>query len=149
MKKVLLNEVTCTFSALSENESFARTIAASFISQASPTISQLADVKCAVSEAVTNCIVHAYPENYVGNRMVKMSIRHFDDNFVTITISDKGIGIPDVAAARAPLFTTDTTGERSGMGFAIMDGLMDACSVRSTVGKGTTVTLKIRLGVQK
>lgn len=116
MNKSLLNEMTCTFTAVSENESFARTIAASFISQASPTVSQLADVKCAVSEAVTNCIVHAYPPDFPGKRFVKMTISRFDDNSVIITISDKGIGIPDVEAARAPLYTTDTTGERSGHG---------------------------------
>lgn len=75
-----------------------------------------------------------------------MTISRFDDNSVIITISDKGIGIPDVEAARAPLYTTDTTGERSGMGFAIMEGLMDACRVRSKVGFGTVVTMKIRLG---
>ena len=146
MNKSLLNEMTCTFTAVSENESFARTIAASFISQDSPTVSQLADVKCAVSEAVTNCIVHAYPPDFPGKRFVKMTISRFDDNSVIITISDKGIGIPDVEAARAPLYTTDTTGERSGMGFAIMEGLMDACRVRSKVGFGTVVTMKIRLG---
>ena len=95
MNKSLLNEMTCTFTAVSENESFARTIAASFISQASPTISQLADVKCAVSEAVTNCIAHAYPPDFPGKRFVKMTISRFDDNSVIITISDKGIGIPD------------------------------------------------------
>ncbi|MBQ8509915.1 MAG: anti-sigma F factor [Clostridia bacterium] len=145
MKKILLNECKCRFSACSENESLARTIAVSFVSQASPTISQLADVKCAVSEAVTNSIVHGYADNPAG--VIEMDFRRYDENFVTITIRDKGVGIPDIDAARQPLFTTDVTGERSGMGFAIMESLMDKVQVRSTVGKGTTVTLSIKLGV--
>lgn len=146
MKKQIINDFTCSFSAISENEHFARIIAAGFIAQASPTVTQLADVKCAVSEAVTNCIVHAYPEASLKNQ-VKMTLRLYDDNYVMITISDKGIGIPDVAAAREPLYTTDTTGERSGMGFAIMESLMDSIRVSSKVGKGTTVTMKIKLGL--
>lgn len=147
MKKQLLNDVICSFSAISENESFARTIAANFVSQASPTVSQLADVKCAVSEAVTNCIVHAYPREKFEHGTVKMTLRRFDDNIVIITISDKGVGIPDVSIAREPLYTTDTTGERSGMGFAIMESLMDSIKVRSAVGKGTVVTMKTKLGI--
>lgn len=146
MSRQLLNEVVCSFSAISENESFARGIAASFIAQGQLTVTQLADVKCAVSEAVTNCIVHAYPVDFKGTKTVKMTLRRYDGNFVIITIADKGIGIADVAAAREPLFTTDTTGERSGMGFAIMESLMDSIKVRSVVGKGTTVTLNIKLG---
>ena len=146
MKRQIVNEFACSFSAISENEHFARIIAAGFIAQASPTVTQLADVKCAVSEAVTNCIVHAYPDGGLNNQ-VKKSLRLYDDNFVTITISDKGIGIPDVAAAREPLYTTDTTGERSGMGFAIMESLMDSIRVTSKVGRGTTVTLKLKLGL--
>lgn len=147
MKKQLNNQVVCTFSAISENESFARSLAASFASQASPTVTQLADIKCAVSEAVTNCIVHAYPPGFEGPKFVKMTLQRFDENFVIITIADKGVGIADVAAAREPLFTTDTGGERSGMGFSIMESLMDSIRVKSAVGRGTTVTLKIKLGV--
>lgn len=146
VSSIIINEVKCCFSAISENESFARGIAVNFIAQRSPTVTQLADVKCAVSEAVTNCIVHAYPLGKFTNPIVEMILRHFDDNSVTIIIKDHGIGIPDIKAAREPLFTTDTTGERSGMGFAIMESLMDSVRVRSTVGKGTTVTLKIKLG---
>ena len=144
----ILNEVKCSFSAISENESFARGIAVNFIAQCSPTVTQLADVKCAVSEAVTNCIVHAYPLGKFTNPRVEMILRHFDDNSVTIAIKDRGVGIADIKAAREPLFTTDTTGERSGMGFAIMESLMDGVSVRSRVGRGTVVTLKIRLGAK-
>lgn len=151
-QKLILNEVKCSFSAISENESFARTLAAAFVSQASPTVSQLADVKCAVSEAVTNCIVHAYPREAnhscsAAAPTVEMTLRHYDDNSVVLTVKDKGIGISDIEAAREPLFTTDTTGERSGMGFAIMESLMDSVRIRSKVGSGTTVTLKIKLGI--
>lgn len=153
MKRQLLNEVICSFSAISDNESFARSIAANFVSQAGPTVSQLADVKCAVSEAVTNCIVHAYPKSNNENKdisecgTVKMTLRRYEDNIVVITIADRGVGIPDVSRAREPLYTTDTTGERSGMGFAIMESLMDSLKIRSVVGKGTVVTLTIKLGV--
>ena len=143
------NEVKCSFSALSENESFARGLAVNFIAQCSPTVTQLADVKCAVSEAVTNCIVHAYPSGKFTNPKVEMILRHFDDNSIVITIKDRGIGIQDIKAAREPLYTTDTTGERSGMGFAIMESLMDSVRVRSVVNKGTIVTLKLALGNQK
>lgn len=146
VSSIIINEVKCCFSAISENESFARGIAVNFIAQCSPTVTQLADVKCAVSEAVTNCIVHAYPLGKFTNPFVEMILRHFDDNSVTIVIRDRGIGIADIKSAREPLYTTDTTGERSGMGFAIMESLMDSVRVRSTVGKGTTVTLKIKLG---
>lgn len=143
------NEVKCSFSALSENESFARGLAVNFIAQCSPTVTQLADVKCAVSEAVTNCIVHAYPSGKFTNPKVEMILRHFDDNSIVITIKDRGIGIQDIKAAREPLYTTDTTGERSGMGFAIMESLMDSVRIRSVVNKGTIVTLKLALGNHK
>lgn len=145
---ICTNEVKCTFSAVSENESFARGLAVNFIAQYSPTVTQLADMKCAVSEAVTNCIVHAYPLDISTYKKVEMNLRHFDDNSITMTIKDRGIGIPDIKAAREPLFTTDTTGERSGMGFAIMESLMDSVKIHSTVGKGTTVTLKLKLGCE-
>lgn len=146
---ICTNEVKCSFSALSENESFARGLAVNFIAQCSPTVTQLADVKCAVSEAVTNCIVHAYPPGKFTNPKVEMILRHYDDNSIVIVIKDRGIGIPDVKAAREPLYTTDTTGERSGMGFAIMESLMDSVRVRSVVNKGTVVTLKLALGERK
>ena len=142
----VLNEVKCSFPAISENESFARGIAVNFIAQCAPTVTQLADVKCAVSEAVTNCIVHAYPLGKFTNPRIEMNFRHYDDNSVIIAIKDRGIGIPDVKTAREPLYTTDTTGERSGMGFAIMESLMDSVKVKSKVGYGTVVTLKIKLG---
>ncbi len=141
--RTLVNQMNCRFSAISENESFARSLAVNFASGASPTITQLADIKCAVSEAVTNAIVHAYPD---GGGTVTLSMQRYDDGLVVIAVKDKGIGIPDVKAAREPLYTTDTTGERSGMGFAIMESMTDKLTVRSAEGKGTTVTMKIRVG---
>ncbi len=143
--RTLLNEVKMTFTAISENESFARGVAVNFASQASPTITQLADIKCAVSEAVTNAIVHAYPDS-VGK--VSMTLRRYDNGQITITIKDSGIGIEDVDTARQPLYTTDTTGERSGMGFAIMESMTDSLTVRSKRGRGTTVTMRIKVGVK-
>ncbi len=143
--KTLLNEVKMTFTAISENESFARGVAVSFASQASPTVTQLADIKCAVSEAVTNAIVHAYPDS-VGK--VSMTLRRYGNGQIVITIKDNGIGIEDVDTARQPLYTTDTTGERSGMGFAIMESMTDSLTVRSKRGRGTTVTMRIKVGVK-
>ncbi len=142
--KSLINEVRCKFSAISENESFARSLAVTFASQASPTVTQLADIKCAVSEAVTNCIVHAYGGS---GGIVDMTMRRYDNGEIVVTIKDKGIGIADIAAAREPLFTTDTTGERSGMGFSIMESMTDSLRVKSTPGKGTSVIMKIKVGV--
>ncbi len=144
--KELLNEANIRFFAISENENFARSVAVTFASQASPTITQLADIKCAVSEAVTNCIVHAYPDN-IG--YVEMLMRRYSNGEIVICIKDKGIGISDIPAAMEPLFTTDTTGERSGMGFAIMESMTDKLTVRSTPGKGTTVTMRIKVGTGK
>lgn len=141
--KNLVNQMSCKFSAVSENECFARTVAVNFASQASPTITQLADIKCAVSEAVTNAIVHAYPS---GGGAVTLNMKRYDDGLIVISVKDNGIGIPDVDAAREPLFTTDTTGERSGMGFAIMESMTDHLSVRSKPDKGTNVTMRIRVG---
>lgn len=141
--KTPVNQVTAKFTAISENESFARTLAVNFVAQASPTVSQLADIKCAVSEAVTNCIVHAYKDT-VGT--VTLSMKRYSDGLIVIAVKDSGVGIPDIEAAKEPLFTTDTTGERSGMGFSIMESMTDSMTVRSAGGKGTTVTMKIRVG---
>lgn len=141
--KTLLNEVRMRFMAVSENESFARSVAVTFASQASPTVTQLADIKCAVSEAVTNCIVHAYPD---GGGTVELTLRRYSGGEIVIAIKDRGVGIADVEAAREPLFTTDTTGERSGMGFAIMESMTDHLTVRSKTGRGTTVTMRIKVG---
>lgn len=138
MKKPL-NEMTLIFLSRSANESFSRAAAASFFSQLDPTLEEIADIKTAVSEAVTNCIVHAYRDT-LGK--IRLTARIYPDNEVYIQIRDYGCGIPDIEKAMEPLFTTCETGERAGLGFAVMQSFMDHVLVRSTPGKGTTVTLR-------
>ena len=135
------NTTKIQFDSLSVNESYARGAAAAFLARYDPTVPQLADIKTAVSEAVTNCIVHAYPDR-LGK--VSMRLRLFEDNTLEIQVKDWGVGIADVEQARQPLYTTGTE-ERSGMGFTIMESFMDAVKVRSTPGKGTVVTLRRRV----
>ena len=135
------NEVKLTFLSRSANEGFARTAAACFAAQLDPTLDEVNDIKTAVSEAVTNCIVHAYPDS-LGT--VVMRLRLFEDNTLEIVIKDSGVGIPDVEKARKPLYTTGGA-DRSGMGFTIMESFMDALKVRSVQGKGTTVTMRRRV----
>ena len=132
------NEMKLSFPSLSVNEGIARSAVAAFSAQLNPTIDELADIKCAVSEAVTNCIVHAYRDR-IG--VVQMNLRICEGNCLRIEIKDKGCGIPDVDVAREPLYTPDPEGERSGMGFAVMESFTDRMRVRSKVGVGTTVTL--------
>lgn len=132
------NEMQISFPSLSVNEGIARSAAAAFTAQFNPTIDELADIKCAVSEAVTNCIVHAY-RNSIG--VIRLNFRICANRVLRIEIKDQGCGIPDVAAARVPLYTTDPQGERSGMGFAVMESFTDRMRVKSAVGKGTTVVL--------
>lgn len=136
-----MNEVTVAFLSRSANEGFARTTAACFAAQLDPTLEEVNDIKTAVSEAVTNCIVHAYPDR-LGP--VQMRLRLFEDHTLEIQIKDKGVGIPDVEQARRPMYTTGGE-ERSGMGFTIMESFMDLVKVRSTPGKGTAVTLRRRI----
>lgn len=138
------NELRLTFPSLSANEGFARAAAAAFCAQLNPTYEELADIKCSVSEAVTNCIVHGY-RNTMGD--IFMNIRLLSDRSVKIEIRDKGCGIPDVAEAMKPLFTTDPENERSGMGFTVIENFMDTLRVSSQVGKGTKVTMTKRLSV--
>ena len=109
-----------------------------FIAQLEPTVDELADIKTAVSEAVTNCIVHAYRE---GEGRIYIDVKYDDKNVVTVKISDKGCGIEDVEQAMEPMYTTCTTGERAGLGFAVMQSFMDKLKVVSTPGKGTSVTM--------
>lgn len=135
------NEVKLTFLSRSANEGFARTAAACFAAQLDPTLDEVNDVKTAVSEAVTNCIVHAYPDK-LGT--VTMRLRLFEDNTLEILVKDSGVGIPDVEKARKPLFTTGGD-DRSGMGFTIMESFMDTLKVRSQPGKGTTVIMRRRI----
>jgi stage II sporulation protein AB (anti-sigma F factor) len=139
--KEKINEMTVRFPSRSANEGFARSAAAAFAAQLDPTLEQLYDVKTAVSEAVTNAIVHAYPDR-VGP--VTMTVRLFADGTAEIVIRDRGVGIPDVKKAREPMYTTGGA-DRSGMGFTIMESFMDGLSVRSAPGKGTVVRLRKQL----
>ena len=139
-----INSATLKFLSKSANEGFARASAAAFAAQLDPTLDELGDIKTAVSEAVTNCIVHAYP-NSIGTITMKMRI--FDDNSLEITIKDGGIGIPDIEKALTPLFTTGGD-DRSGMGFTIMDSFMDKLKVKSAPNRGTTVTMRRRISVR-
>ena len=132
------NEMKLKLSSMSVNEGIARAAVAVFCSQADPTPSELADIKCAVSEAVTNCIVHAYRET-VG--LIYITVKLYDDGLVRIEIKDRGCGIEDVDVARQPLYTTDAANERSGMGFTVMESFCDKVRVFSGCKKGTTVTL--------
>ena len=134
----VVNKMQLKLPSLSVNEGMARAAAAAFVSQLDPTATELADIKCAVSEAVTNCIVHGYRDT-VGQ--VKMTVKLCQGRIVRIEISDKGCGIADVKQARQPLFTTDAAGERSGMGFTVMESFTDGVRVSSKPGKGTTVTM--------
>ncbi len=137
----VINEVRLEFPGLSVNEAFARSSAACFAAQMDPTLEELGDLKTAVSEAVTNSIVHAYPEN-AGR--VAMRLRILEGDILEVRVRDWGSGIPDVERAREPLFTTGGE-ERSGMGFSIMECFMDSLRVRSAPGKGTTVTMRKRI----
>ena len=141
MKKNALNEVTLTFPSRSSNEGFARSAAACFAAQMDPTLNELEDIKTAVSEAVTNAIVHGYPDA-IGT--VTLKLRVCPGNILELTVKDKGRGIPDVEKARQPMFTTGGA-ERSGMGFTIMESFMAQLLVRSLPGRGTTVTMKKKL----
>ena len=136
----ILNKIQIKLPALSVNESMARAAVAAFVSQLDPGVTEIADIKCAVSEAVTNAIVHGYRDTPdTGSIAITVSI--LSGRTVKIEIKDKGCGIPDVGKARQPLYTTDAAGERSGMGFTVMESFTDALKVASKVGKGTTVTM--------
>ena len=134
----LINEVKLKFPSLSVNEGAARAICAIFCSQLDPTATEIADVKCAVSEAVTNCAVHAYKDT-IG--IIYITVKIFEGRVVRIDIRDRGCGIENVSLARQPLYTTDAENERSGMGFTVMESFCDGVKVTSKQGKGTTVSL--------
>ncbi|EET58577.1 anti-sigma F factor [Marvinbryantia formatexigens DSM 14469] len=136
------NEMMIEFDSRSCNESFARVAVAAFMTQLNPTLEEVADVKTALSEAVTNAIVHGY-ENEIKKVTVSCSI---SGQVLTLTVSDKGVGIADIARAMEPLFTTKPDTERCGMGFAFMEAFMDDVQVKSAVGQGTAVTMKKRIG---
>ena len=141
MKVKAINEVTLEFPSRSSNEGFARSAVACFAAQLDPTLNELEDIKTSVSEAVTNAIVHAYPDD-LGKVLLK--VRICPGNVLEITVRDHGRGIPDVEKARQPMFTTGGA-ERSGMGFTIMESFMDSVLVRSVVGRGTTVVMKKKI----
>lgn len=137
----ITNEMKLTLESRSVNEGFARVAVTAFAAQLDPTIEEINDIKTAVSEAVTNCIVHAYPET-VGRIYISALI--YDNLTVRIKIRDNGVGIPDIKRAMEPLYTS-LGGERAGLGFAVMESFMDKIRVRSSVGKGTTVTLEKKI----
>ena len=137
-----INEMKLRLPSYSVNEGMARAAVAAFCAQLDPRATELADIKCALSEAVTNAIVHGY-RNTVGTIYITVSL--FEDRWVRIEIRDRGCGIENVKIARQPLYTTDAEGERSGMGFTVMESFCDKVKVRSRCGKGTTVVLLKRL----
>ena len=141
--RVLQNEMRMKISALSENEGFARQCVSAFLVRLDPTVTELADLRTAVSEAVTNCVVHGYRGRDTG--LIYISVRLFAGRKVVIRIKDKGCGMADPEKCREPLYTTDPSGERGGMGFAIMESFTDKMKVKTEVGKGTTVTLVKKL----
>lgn len=138
------NYMKLEFPAKSVNEGFARAAVAAFAAQLDPTLAEIGDIKTAVSEAVTNAVVHAYPDK-LGT--VQVRVRILPDARLEIVVKDHGIGIPDVAQARTPMYTTGGE-ERSGMGFTIMESFMDSLAVRSKNGKGTVVTMKRRIALR-
>lgn len=140
------NILKIQFDSLSQNESLARSLAASYLMQLNPTVAELADVKCAVSEAVTNCIVHGYRDS-VGT--VYMTLGILSDRSIKIEIRDKGRGIEDIKQAMQPLFTTDPENERSGMGFTVMESFTNSLRVISRPGRGTKITMIKKLSPLK
>ena len=144
MKKKSENYVTLEFLSKSSNEGFARVAVAAFAAQLDPTLDELGDIKTAVSEAVTNAIVHAYPDQ-LGK--IALKVRIHEGKVLEIVVQDWGRGIEDIDKARAPLYTTGGE-ERSGMGFTIMESFMDQLTVRSVVGRGTTVSMRKKLSVR-
>ena len=133
-----INEMKMSFESRSCNESFARSAVACFALQMDPTIEELGDIRTAVSEAVTNCIVHAYKGR---DGIIYINVSLLEGRVAKIEIKDKGCGIEDVKEARQPLFTTDAASERSGMGFTVMESFTDCLRISSKVGKGTNITM--------
>lgn len=136
---MLDNKVCIEFESRSQNEGFARVAVAAFVSQLDPTIEEIADIKTAVSEAVTNSIIHGYENEKEGIIRIEAAI---SGNEVSITITDHGVGMDDVEKAREPLYTSKPELERSGMGFTVMETFMDSLEVESEKGKGTRISMK-------
>ncbi len=139
-----INEMKLVIPSRSANESFARVAVASFVAQLDPTIEELTEIKTAVSEAVTNCIVHAYQEQ-IGN--INLSVRLYEQGRIIIRVRDAGYGIENIEKAMEPLFTTAGE-ERAGLGFAVMESFMDKIKVLSKPGKGTTITMEKKLKIR-
>ncbi len=139
-----INSAKIEFLSRSANEGFARSSVACFAAQLDPTLEELGDIKTAVSEAVTNAIVHGYPDQ-LGRVLIKL--RLFPENLLEITVQDWGVGIPDIQQARQPMYTTGGE-ERSGMGFTIMESFMDNIRVRSTPGRGTVVIMRKKISLR-
>lgn len=142
-----INKIKITFPAISINEALARNVVASFCLPLNPTLEELSDIKTAVSEAVTNCIVHAYAD---GEGVIDMEANLYDSGVLSVEIKDYGVGIDDLDKATQPFFTTKSDGDRSGMGFTVMQTFMDTVDVTSTPSKGTTVHMSknIKNGVK-
>lgn len=137
-----VNEMSISFPSKSFNESFARVSVSAFASQVDPTVDELTDIKTAVSEAVTNCIVHGYADT-IGKVYIYAGLT--DKGVLRVRVKDAGIGIADIEKAMEPMYTSSTNGERAGLGFAVMQMFMDKVRVRSTPGKGTTVYMEKKL----
>jgi len=144
MDREMKNEITLEFDAVSVNEGFARVAVAAFITSVNPTIEEISDVKTALSEAVTNAIIHGYEEKEGKVRVVCL----LEGDRLTVEVKDKGKGIENVERAMEPLYTTKPELERSGMGFAFMEAFMDELEVESAVGEGTTVRMRKKLGTE-
>ena len=141
--KRIINELKLRLPAVSVNEAVARSVISAFCASANPTVEELGDLRCAVSEAVTNCIVHAYPNLTEGEEgYIYISARLYDTREVSVEISDNGCGIANVEEARRPCFSTGEPSERCGMGFLVMESFTDSLNVKSRVGKGTTVLMR-------
>ena len=145
MMKRKINEMKLRLPAISVNEAVARSVISAFCAELNPTVEELGDLRCAVSEAVTNCIVHAYKGISADLCYIYISVRLYDTREVSVKISDNGCGIANVAEARMPSFTTGEAGERCGMGFLVMESFTDYLSVKSRPGKGTTVLMRKNL----
>ena len=139
---IVLNEVRFSIPSLSVNESVARAVVSSFLVQADPTVEELSDIRTAVSEAVTNAVVHGYRHQ---SGKIEITVRLLENRVIYIRIKDKGCGIADVQKAMEPLFTTAPEEERSGLGFSVMESFTDKLTVKSKLGKGTVVTMRKKL----
>ena len=138
-----LNELKCTFPARSENESFARTMVCAFAAQLDPTLEDLADLRTAVSEAVTNSIVHAY--RGIADGQITVTVRLLPEGVIYIRIADKGCGIADIERAMQPLYSSAPAEERAGLGFTVMQSFTDKLTVTSKLGRGTTVIMRKKM----